>query len=221
MNTMKIDNLLHEMVPLKSVCNVNRSYSAIVHKSNVSNADQPKLTASLRINPILIKGGGPNSNPPPEFVISGESHKFHNFTPDLIQQYVNENYPDCRRCFRPGFTSANCNPCKQKTMEMKHKLKQQYKNKNMNSKQIRLELSKVKAPCRCKNCSGGHLYINCNSEAPFCHLDKLNRRAGDRNECEIRRSIGNSLHQAIKMQDLGMNALKMTIRDLLNYILNH
>ena len=97
------------------------------------------------------------------------------------------------KCFRPGFTAPNCNPCKQEELTAKNKLKQELTNKNMNSRQIRTELNKLKAPCRCKNCSQKHLYVDCTSEKPYCHLDKLQHRVGDRNRCEIWKSIKNML----------------------------
>ena len=55
----KIKQLLNEMVPSKSICNVDRSYSAIVEKSTIPNYENPPLTVKIKLNPILIKGGGP------------------------------------------------------------------------------------------------------------------------------------------------------------------
>ena len=62
MNNDKMDQLFQEMIPTKSICNVNRSYSAIINKStSINQVDQPPLTITFKLNPILIKGGGPNS----------------------------------------------------------------------------------------------------------------------------------------------------------------
>ena len=91
----KIENLLQEMIPKKFIITVDRSYSAIVNKSNAPDpSESPPLTISMKINPILIIGGGPNKIPPPQFLISGKSHQLYSFSPDFAQNYINECYPE-------------------------------------------------------------------------------------------------------------------------------
>ena len=219
-NTTKIDKLLKEMIPDKFITNVNRSYSATVNKINPPDpADNPPLTVTMKINPTLINGGGPNNKPQPHFLISGKLHKFYHYKPDLVQQYIMENYPQCGKCFRPGYTTANCNPCKHEIITLKNKKKQELKGKNLNSRQLRAELSKVKAPARCRNCSGKHLYINCNTETPKCYLDCLKHRVGDRMKCELWRSIANILAITIKLKEMNINPQKLSPFKLADFML--
>ena len=102
-------------------------------------------------------------------------------------------------------------------IELKHKLKQQLQSKNMNSKQIRNELNKVKAPHNVK-LQREPSYINCNSDSPRCHLDGLNHKVGDRNRCEIWKSIKNMLRYSIKLKNLHINPC-ISIWKLSDYML--
>ena len=208
------------MVPDKFIINVNRSYSAIVNAPNSPNSsDDPPLIITMKINPTLIKGGGPRSLPIPLFLISGKIHQFHQYIPNLVEKYISEHYPDCNKCFRSGFTSPNCNPCKQEVVAIKNKLKQDLKEKNLNSRQIRAELNKVKAPSRCRNCSEKHLYIDCNSEKPHCHLDTLNHRVADRQRCEYWRTIKSILTHSIKLNERNINPLHLSVFKLADHML--
>ena len=88
----------------------------------------------------------------------------------------------------------------------------------MNPKQIRAELNKIKAPYRCKNCSKNHLYIDCTSETPRCHLDNLRHRVGDRSRCEVWRSIKNILLYSTKIKNNNINPLHLSVFKLADYM---
>ena len=68
----------------------------------------------------------------------------------------------------------------------------------MSSRQIRSALAKVKPPTSCTHCSGFHLYIDCDNDAPKSYLDDLTHKVGDRNKCEIWRTIKSMLTYSIQ-----------------------
>ena len=95
-NTTKINQLLTEMVPDRFIINVNRSYSAVINTPKPSEStNDPPLVITMKLNPTLIKGGGPRSLSVPLFLISGDIHQFHHYVPNLVETYIIEHYPDC------------------------------------------------------------------------------------------------------------------------------
>ena len=52
--------------------------------------------------------------------------KFMEYTPNIARKYVNNNYPQCNKCFRPGYV--------RQLEPIKNKLKQELKNKKKQSK---------------------------------------------------------------------------------------
>ena len=89
----------------------------------------------------------------------------------------------------------------------------------MSPKQTRAALSRVKATCRCKTCSGKHTYVECTSETQKCYLDNMNHRLGDRNKCELWLTISDILSTSIKMRQRNVNTMKMSIFKLADYML--
>ena len=148
------------MIPENSVVNINKSYANIIgNKSNQSfQSANNKIIIKLSINPILVLGCGINDIPQPSFLINGELHSFNPYKSDYVQNYLDENYPHCRKCLKWGTTSANCIDCKRKLNRKRDKVRKECQQKNINIKQIRSIVGKVKLESVCIRCSKKAIY---------------------------------------------------------------
>ena len=154
------------MIPENFVININKTYANIVGNKNNQNfqSANTKTIIKLSINPILILGGGIHNSPQPNFLINGHLHSFAPYKSDYVQNYLDLNYPHCRKCLKWGTTSANCNDCKRKLNRKRDKVRKESQNKNLNTKQIRSIVGKVKLDSICIRCSKeAHTYNQCSN----------------------------------------------------------
>ena len=222
LNPSKFHNLLSVMIPSNFVINVNKSYVQIVKNTNNLEIDNhfPPTIVRVSINPVLILGGGINNITAPSFLIDGELRTFQPYKEDVAQLYLDEYYPHCRKCLKWGTSTANCSDCKTKLNQKRDKIKRECKRKNMSIKQIRLMVGQVKLESVCIRCSKeAHTYNKC-SNKPYCKHDGLTHSAGDKQRCEVYKSIRQCLKNALAIHKRQQNPLILSLWQIADYVDN-
>ena len=88
----------------------------------------------------------------------------------------------------------------------------------MSIKQTRLLVGKDKLDPICIRCSGeAHTYIQC-SNKPHCKHDGLTHSAGDKQRCEVCKSIRQCLKNALKIHKRNVNPSSLSILQIADYM---
>ena len=154
----------------------------------------------------------------PQFLIDGTLKSFESYKEDVAQLYLDQFYPHCRKCLKWGTTTANCSDCRVKLNKKRDKLQKECTKKKMSIKQIRSLVGKVKLDAICIRCSKeAHTYNKC-SNKPHCKHDGLTHSAGDRQRCEVYKSIRQCLKNALIMHQNQINPLSLSLWQIADYM---
>lgn len=216
----KCEALLEYILPDDMVKTTNKDYASILSTAPL-NTDSPTLSQTVitfhNVYPPFILGGGPNLLPVPSPIIAGRIHQLLEYHGDITAEYIKFRVRRCYNCCFPGVTRPDCERCNIEEAALKEKIKRELTQNNAEIPVIRKALYEAKIEYICRKCSvkGDHKEKQCLNQF-FCMLDALPHKVGDRQQCEVYKSIGGLLINAKVILDSGTKINNWTNWDILN-----